>query len=519
MGIKNPSFKHIKKFFDENLNCRYVKQDDQKVWKHVYHEGRFVGIFQMANEGARNFCVEAKPTRIEDFAAITAIYRPGPLKANVHKKYVQAKRNPSSVKYEHPIIKEVLGDTMGEIVFQEQFMILGQKMGGFSPGEADQMRKTLVKKSLDTVDKKSSEKEQMRQKFVTNAQKLHGIDPKISNVLFDRIEFFAAYGFNLSHAIAYAIDSYYSAWLHTHYEKEWLSTILESANNNPDELKKTIAEIKSYGYKFSNVDINFSNTQWEFSEEINAFVPPLNSVKRVGKAAVEEIIYKRPYKNFYELFYDEHGEWKNSKLNKACFEALAKVEGFSSFEEFKNGKLKNHKQIWSIISEDKNYDLLKKNIWGLSNKKISDAKKQNITLKPYFDSVLEEKYSDLEDWTREEKISQSFEVMSTVDEDLIFPKKLMEKFNNKSVKPATQIPPDTTKICWICPTSIEMKKTKTGKQFYKVQTIDNEFKISNLRVWGVLDEEFKPYTIWLAEVKNEKLWGLSTNSFKIKKLV
>ena len=110
------------------------------------------------NSGARQFCLEAKPDSIDELAALTAIYRPGPLKANVHKLYVKAKQDASNVKYDHPVIKDVLSPTFGYVVFQEQFMLLAEKLAGFTPGEADQLRKTLVKKSLDTMGKKSSEK-------------------------------------------------------------------------------------------------------------------------------------------------------------------------------------------------------------------------------------------------------------------------------------------------------------------------------------------------------------------------
>ena len=110
---RDPEFSEIKKFYDDKLNCRYVDPVDDQVFKHVYREGRFPGIFQMTSTGARKFCVEAQPKSINELGAITAIYRPGPLKANVHKKYVGAKNNPDDIKYDHPIIEEVLGNTYG----------------------------------------------------------------------------------------------------------------------------------------------------------------------------------------------------------------------------------------------------------------------------------------------------------------------------------------------------------------------------------------------------------------------
>ena len=123
-GIEEPTFLQIRDFFDKHLNCRTNKQEDSKVWKHVYEEGKFTAVFQFTADGARKFCLDAKPTDIETLGALTAIYRPGPLKANVHQKFVKAKKNAHNIIYDHPVIKEVLGPTFNFVIFQEQFMWL-----------------------------------------------------------------------------------------------------------------------------------------------------------------------------------------------------------------------------------------------------------------------------------------------------------------------------------------------------------------------------------------------------------
>ena len=125
-------------------------------------------------------------------AALTAIYRPGPLRANVHKKYVKDKANAENIEYAHPIIEEILGSTFGHVTFQEQFMLLAQKLGGFTPAESDKLRKTLVKKSLDTMGKKGDEREAARIKFVTGAKEINGVPESVSQELWERIEFFEA---------------------------------------------------------------------------------------------------------------------------------------------------------------------------------------------------------------------------------------------------------------------------------------------------------------------------------------
>jgi DNA polymerase III subunit alpha len=200
-GNVNPSFADVKKFFDDHLNCRFNEPNDQHVFRTAYHgNGWAPGLFQFTASGARKFCQEAKPTSIDDLAAITAIYRPGPLRANVHLKYVEDKQRAldGEIRHKHPIIEDVLGATYGHISFQEQFMILAQKMGGFTPAESDALRKTLVKKSLDTLGKKGGERDAAREKFVKGAKELHGIPESVSSELWERIEFFSVYGFNKS---------------------------------------------------------------------------------------------------------------------------------------------------------------------------------------------------------------------------------------------------------------------------------------------------------------------------------
>jgi len=207
-GNPKPTFEDVKKFFDENLNCRYHKQDDQKVWEHVYHKGHFTGIFQFTSDPARKFCMQAKPTNIEELAAVTAIFRPGPLKANVHIQYIEAKKDAKKIKYEHPIIERILKPTYGFLVFQEQIMLLCQELSGFTPGEADQARKTLVKKSLDSVGKKVDEKVILREKFISGAVTLSGMKEKAATELFEKVQYFSLYGFNKSLSYDSMIDIY-----------------------------------------------------------------------------------------------------------------------------------------------------------------------------------------------------------------------------------------------------------------------------------------------------------------------
>ena len=516
-GNENPTFTDIKEFFDEHLNCRYNNQADHDVWKHVYHKGRFTGVFQFTATGARRFCLAAQPTTITELAALTAIYRPGPLKANVHRKYVKAKKNASEIKYDHPVIEKVLGPTFNFVVFQEQFMTLAVELAGFSPGESDKLRKTLVKKSLDTMGKKGGEREAARKKFVEGAYELHGIDRSITEALWKTIEAFSVYGFNKSHAVSYAIDSYYAAWLHTHYETDWLSTILQSENNSPKGLSKTIAEIKSLGYKFAPADVNYSGDEWVYSDEINAFVPPLSSVKGVGGAAMQEIMMMRPYTSVEDMLFDEAGQWKHSKMNKTCITSLCKVEAFSSLQEIKDGMIENHHQLLAIITDGKNYDRLRKGRYGLTKTQVKRMEKAGDVPTPLLDELVKE-YEMLQDWTRIEKVKHYVDLTQSVNNTLVFPDAMMERVREKNIDSIFSVPPGEKGVGWFCVMDIIHKKTKNGKDFMRMKILDMDNNTAWLRVWGKFPESPDPYTLWVANVHNDKNWGMSTSAWKMKQV-
>ena len=506
---REPKFEEIKQFYDDKLNCRYVEPNDDRVFDHVYRSNRWPGIFQFTSDGARKFCHEVQPTSIEDIGVVTAIYRPGPLKANVHKKYVAAKQDASKAKYDHPTIKDVLGTTYGFIAFQEQFMMLAQKLAGFSPGDSDKMRKTLVKKDLTSLGKKSEEKEALEKKFIDGCITKSGMEYAPAKELFDKIAFFSLYGFNKSHAIAYAIDSYYGAWLMTHYETDWLATCLQAENSNVDGLAWMMSEIKQLGYKISQPDINFSGSQWMWSEQLQAFVPPLSSLKGVGESAVEEIMHNRPYRALDDLLFDAEGKWRHSKFNKRALEALISMEALGSLEEFADGRLQNHKQLWEIVV--KNIDALKKGRYGTTSKRAM----KSGDLKPILDTLLTQ-VEGMDDWDRYEKLTIQTATSGAAPYHLIFPPEVIKRVQDKEVPPLSEVAPGTKGIAWFCASNVEKKSSKNGKSFVRVKAIDTSLAVSNVRIWGDID--MPPYSIWVGVVDHDANWGFSTNVGKLREI-
>ena len=340
------------------------------------------------------------------------------------------------------------------------------------------------------------------------------MDRSKAEKLYETIEFFSGYGFNKSHAVSYAIDSYYSAWLHTYHEKEWLATCLQTQNGT-NKFGKVISEIKSLGYTILPPDINASSDVWVYSEERGGFVPPLTAIKGVGDAAVAEIIERRPFTSLDSMMFTADGKWKPSKMNKTCFNSLCLVEAFGSLDDIKSGKIKNHKQLHSIIID--NYDLLKKGRYGMTKTAYKKAIKEYGSVKEFIDIKISELDSDI-DWTRTEKIGFTVDLMSSADETLVFPEDIMKRIRGANVRSATSLSGKEKDIVWFCIQSIEERTTKNNKIFYRMKVIDNNSESCWIRVWGRFESVPELYTMWIAEVASTESWGCSTSSYKMKQL-
>jgi len=518
-GNPKPTFDEVKAYFDKHLNCRTNDPDDLHVFKTAYHQQDFApGLFQFTAEGAREFCRQVKPTDATELGAITAIYRPGPLQANVHTDYVATKKQlleGVAITYDHPIIEKILSPTLGYISFQEQFMLLAQELAGFSPAESDKLRKTLVKKSLDTMGKKGDERAAARDQFVKGAKKLHDIPEHISEELWKKIEFFSVYGFNKSHAIAYAIDSYFGAWLFTYHPEQWIATILQSENNSPTGLSKAIVELKRLGYEIAPIDINHSGFEWEYSYEINAFVPPLSSIKRVGKTAAAEILESRPFKSLEDLLFDDQGKWYHSKMNKGSFDSLCKIEAFNSLAEFKDGTFENHRQLHALLMD--NWNVLRKGKKGKSAAGIKRDIKNGKAVPDILPDLIKSVEFD-EDWTRTEKITFNADLRSAISNEQLFPEGFLERLEEKDIPPLTEIPGGVEAVAWFLCREVQVKKTKNGKTYHRIRAQDGDNNLVWLKVWGNLKEEIPRFSVWMCQAKGDDKWGPSTTAWKIRPL-
>ena len=477
-GIKEPSFADIKKWYDENLEPNVLNLNDQKVYKNVFHKGKWAGVFQFTEKGAQGFCKKAKPESIIDISAITSIYRPGPLSAKVHNHYVKAKRNPMSVKYLHPLVKEVTEETYGFLIFQEQIALLAHKLGkDLSLDEGNMLRKLLTKKG---TGKGNEKKMAIHKKFIEGCVE-KGIKETDAQTLWQTFEYFSGYGFNKSHAVSYSILSYQCAYLLTYYPVEWMAAYLDKEPEGRKE--RAINIVQSLGYRVERPHINESGQVWEIGSDNKSLIQPLTSIKGLGDKAVEQILQHRPFNNVEELLFNEDIVY--SKLNKKALDVMARCGAMNCLMD---ERFTGMKHFWSAVAVDR-------------------PKKE----KDLIDNI--ELYKPEGDFSDMEKIEYLTGLTGIFPFSLVLKNDVYDSIKKNKI-PALGEYDKAIGVAWFIPREVIEKKTKTGKPYYIVKTIDDTNNQFAIKCWGVnpaLDRVAinRPY---LAKLDYNETWGFSSRS-------
>ncbi|HKR63756.1 MAG TPA: DNA polymerase III subunit alpha [Thermoanaerobaculia bacterium] len=299
-----------------DIDIENIPLDDPEVYR-LFQEGRTKGVFQFESGGMVDLLRKARPTQFEDLAALNALYRPGALDAGMVDEYVRRK-NGKAVKYLVPAMKEVLEETYGVIVYQEQVMQIAQKVANYTLGQADLLRKAMGKKDAEVMAKE-------RGGFVIGAVN-NGYDKKKANEIFDYIEPFARYGFNKSHSVAYALVAYQTAWLKVHYPRHFMAALMSSEMDRTEAVVKFISEAKSMGIEVLPPDVNESNMFFTVVGPNIRF--GLGAVKGVGESAVETILEARRRAGRYTSLLGFCEEVDLRACNKKVLEALIKSGSF-----------------------------------------------------------------------------------------------------------------------------------------------------------------------------------------------
>jgi DNA polymerase-3 subunit alpha len=475
-GVRNPTFSDIKKWYDENLHPSVLDLEDQRVYKEVFHSGKFAGIFQFMNSGMQRLGQNSKVSSIEEIATVSAIFRPGPLSAGVDKMYVKAKFGDDDIEYEHPLIEKVLGKTFGLIVFQEDIMNLVNALGHkITMTDANVLRKLLTKKGLSET--KMKKKKDLYERFIKGCEN-KGMSFAQAKVLWGKMEYFSGYGFSKNHAIPYSIISYQCAWLQTYFQDEWVASFLD---HEPDSRKEEAINIaRSFGYEVKGLDINTSGIRWEVVND--KLVSPLTTIKGLGDAAIQEILLKRPFSSPEELLFDKGVVAR--KVNKKSLDALCRA---GAMEDLIDDRFFGDKHFWSAVVVDK----------PKNKKKL----RENI-----------EKYKDEGSFSKAERITNLSTLTGIYPINMVVPVKAYKFFEMQGVNPLSEYDKELGKG-WCIPISVIQRKTKGGKAYYAVKAIDSNMKEIKINCWGVnpKTDTIYPHKLYILEWPQfSDAWGFST---------
>ncbi|MFH1889099.1 MAG: DNA polymerase III subunit alpha [Candidatus Omnitrophota bacterium] len=302
------------------IDIKNISLDDGNTYK-LLNSGQTIGVFQVESSGMRDLLKKLQPDRFEDLIALLALYRPGPIGSGMLDDFMQRRHGRVSIKYQHPKLENVLKETYGIIVYQEQIMQIVSELAGFSLAQADMLRRAIAKKIPEVM-------EQQRKNFILGCIK-NDISESVSNRIFDLIEYFAGYGFNKSHSAAYAMISYRTAYLKANFPVEFMCALLTSERDNTDKIVEYVNESYRMGIKVLPPDINESEALFKVVDE-KTIRFGLLAVKNVGGGAAESIVSSRQEGAFSSL--EDLCQRIDSRLvNRKVLESMIKCGALDSF--------------------------------------------------------------------------------------------------------------------------------------------------------------------------------------------
>ncbi|MFH1194517.1 MAG: DNA polymerase III subunit alpha [bacterium] len=375
----------VKKIHGIEIDIDEIPLDDKKTYQ-LFAKGQTTGIFQFESAPMREYLKKLKPTSILDMAAMNALYRPGPME--FIDEFIARKHGKKSIAYQHPVLELILKETYGIIVYQEQVIQIANKVAGMSLAEADLLRRAMGKKDLETM-------KQQKMIFVEGAVK-NNIDKKAAESIFEAIEKFADYGFNKSHAVAYSIVAFQTAYLKAHYLAEFMAANLTHEFQNIDKVTTLLDDCRRLKVKVLSPDVNRPSV--DFDVEDGKIIFGMSAIKNVGKGAVEAIkeAHNKLGRNFKSI-YDFCSNSDTRAVNKRALEGLVLAGALDSLTGYRS-------QNFIAIEEALSF----------GNKVQSSREKQASSLFGSVDvsvSFQEPSLPDIPRWTDKEKLAKEREVL------------------------------------------------------------------------------------------------------------
>jgi len=344
LGVIDQCIKMVEKKYSTEIDVNDIPLDDTKTYDELCR-GNAIGVFQLESSGMRSLMLQLQPKTIEDIMALISLYRPGPMGSGMDKLFIDRKHGRSKVVYEHPKMEDALKSSLGIMLYQEDVLAVSRGLAGFTSAEADDLRKVIGKKQMDKIPK-------LRKKFVDGCIKNSSIDKSLADKIFSDIEYFGGYGFNRAHAASYAMISYITAYLKTHYTAEYMAALLTSVAGNKDKLFLYLNDCKKLGIKVLPPSINYSGIDFEVIDK-DQILFGLASVNGIGISIAESIIKGRDNNKPYISIYDFYKRCDPSVLKKSTLEHLANSGALDELIETDDDNDINRSIELSILEKEK----------------------------------------------------------------------------------------------------------------------------------------------------------------------
>ncbi len=348
LTVIQDTVKNIKQSQGIDIDMSKIDDNDQKVFE-LIGAAKTEGVFQLESEGMKNFMKDLKPQSLEDVIAGISLYRPGPME--FIPTYIKGKKESSNIQYDCPELEEILKPTYGVIVYQEQVMQIVRKLAGYTYGRSDLVRRAMSKKKEDVMKRE-------RANFVFGNEEEgvlgcvnNGISEKAANIIFDKMTDFAKYAFNKSHAAAYAIIAYQTAWLKTYYPVEFMAALLTSVMFGGGKVAEYIYTLKGMGIEVLPPDINEGYYNFSVSDGKIRF--GLAAVKNVGRGVIDHMVKEREANGPYISLTDYCTRMEQRDLNKRVIENLIKAGAFQSLGGTRMQYMQNYKAVVESINHSK----------------------------------------------------------------------------------------------------------------------------------------------------------------------
>ncbi len=322
LTIISKTIEIIEKRTEKKFDIYEISKTDTNTFE-LLSKGDTFGVFQLESAGMRKYIKDLKPTSISDIAAMIALYRPGPMEHI--DRFIRSKYGKEKISYPHETLKDILAETYGIIVYQDQVLKIAQAFGGYTLGEADILRKAMGKKIKEVMLAEKS-------RFISGSTE-KGFNEKLSNEVFELIEPFAGYAFNKAHSVSYAMIAYWTAYFKANYKIEYFTALLNSSINNTEKISVCVNELRKTNLKILKPDINTSKVNFEIisNDSGRVITYGLSSLKNVSESSLSKIIMEREKNGDFESLSDFCKRVDSSWINKKILESLIKSGSFDEF--------------------------------------------------------------------------------------------------------------------------------------------------------------------------------------------